>query len=105
MARVYPELTLVTERKLAKLIAPPTALGVLEASGVIAKGADYYVIFDNIRRIGRVHRSLEPGSEQHAWFGPKRQGEGYEDITFSRFTRRFYLLIEAEKHPDGTIRR
>jgi hypothetical protein len=77
---------------------------VLEASGVIAKGADYYVIFDNVRRIARVHRSLEPGSKRHAWFGRKRNGEGYEDIAFSRYTRRFYLLIEAEKHPDGTYK-
>ena len=36
------------------------------------------------------------GSSPHSWFGPKRDGEGYEDITFSPYTRRFYLLIEAE---------
>jgi hypothetical protein len=100
----HPVMVLVTERKLADLINPPTPDGVLEASGVIAKGADYYVILDNIRRIARIHRSLEPGSKRHAWFGPKREGDGYEDIAFSRFTRRFYLLIEAEKHPDGTYK-
>ena len=92
---------LVAERKLAKFIKPPTSHGVLEASGVVAKGGDYYVVFDNVRRIGRIHRSLEPGSRRHSWFGPKREGDGYEDIAFSRHTRRFYLLIEAEKHPDG----
>jgi hypothetical protein len=95
---------LVTEHKLADFIKPPTEDGVLEASGVIAKGADYYVIFDNIRQIARIHRSLEPGSDRHAWFGRKREGEGYEDIAFSRYTRRFYLLIEAEKHPDGSYK-
>lgn len=95
---------LVAERKLADFIDPPTPHGVLEASGVIAKGAHYYVIFDNIRRIGRIHRSLEPGSPRHSWFGPKRDGEGYEDIAFNPYTRRFYLLIEAEKHPDGTFK-
>ena len=97
-------MVLVTERKLADFINPPTIHGVLEASGVIGKGAHYYVIFDNIRRIARIHRSLEPGSTRHSWFGPKRQGEGYEDIAFSPYTRRFYLLIEAEKHPDGTYK-
>jgi len=97
-------MVLVTEHKLAKFLNPPTQDGVLEASGVIAKGAYYYVIVDNIRRIARVHRSLEPGSPKHSWFGPKREGEGYEDIAFSRYTRRFYLLIEAEKHPDGTFK-
>ena len=95
---------LVAERKLTDFIAPPSREGVLEASGVIVKGPDYYVIFDNIRRIGRVHRSLATGSEKHQWFGRARQGEGYEDIAFNRRTRRFFLLIEAEKHPDGTYK-
>ena len=99
-----PVMILVAERKLADLIPPPTPDGVLEASGVIAKGADYYVIFDNIRRIARIHRGLEPGSKRHSWFGRRREGEGYEDIAFSRYTRRFYLLIEGEKHPDGTYK-
>src|ERR1700704_4975891 len=102
MAR--PVMILVTECKLAELISPPTRDGVLEASGVIAKGAHYYVIFDNIRRIARIHRGLEPGSKRHSWFGRTRDGEGYEDIAFSKHTRRFYLLIEAEKHPDGTFK-
>jgi hypothetical protein len=102
--RPDPVMVLVAERKLADFISPPTPDGVLEASGVVAKGADYYVIFDNVRRIARIHRSLEPGSKRHAWFGRKRAGEGYEDIAFSRQTRRFYLLIEAEKHPDGTYK-
>jgi hypothetical protein len=97
-------LTLVTEHQLIDFLAPPTRVGVLEASGVVAKGPDYYVIFDNIRRIGRIHRSLAPGSAKHGWFGMTRQGDGYEDIAFSRHTRRFYLLIEAEKHPDGTYK-
>ena len=99
-----PVMILVAERKLADFISPPTPGGVLEASGVIDKGAHYYVIFDNVRRIARIHRSLEPGSKRHSWFGRKREGEGYEDIAFSRHTRRFYLLIEAEKHPDGTYK-
>jgi hypothetical protein len=100
----HPVLILAAERKLADFISPPTPDAVLEASGVIAKGADYYVVFDNVRRIARIHRSLEPGSKRHGWFGRKRDGEGYEDIAFSRYTRRFYLLIEAEKHPDGTYK-
>ena len=94
----------VAERRLSDLIRPPTDGGVLEASGVIAKGPHYYVIFDNIRRVARIHRGLVPGSKAHGWFGRKRQGDGYEDIAWSSHTRRFYLLIEAEKHPDGTFK-
>lgn len=59
-------MTLVAERALRELIQPPKDSNVLEASGVVAKGAHYYVIFDNIRRIARLHRSLEPGSKEHA---------------------------------------
>ena len=104
MARARPVLTLVAERALRELIQPPKDSNVLEASGVVANGAYYYVIFDNIRRIARLHRSLEPGSKQHGWFGRTREGDGYEDIAYSRYTKRFYLLIEAEKHPDGTYK-
>jgi len=75
--RTRPVLTLVTERALREFIAPPRHSNVLEASGVAAKGGYYYVIFDNIRRIARVHRNLEPGSTKHAWFGKARQGDGY----------------------------
>jgi hypothetical protein len=102
--RKHPVMILEGERKLADFISPPTPKGVLEASGVIAKGGHYYVVFDNVRRIARIHRGLELGSARHSWFGRKRAGEGYEDIAFSRYTRRFYLLIEAEKHPDGTFK-
>ncbi len=97
-------MTLVAERKLSDLIEPPKGSGVLEASGVVAKDGYYYVIFDNVRRVARVHPGLEPGSDKHSWFGKARDGEGYEDIAYSPHTRRFYLLIEADKHVDGTYK-
>ena len=100
----HPVLILVAERKLADLISPPAPDGVLEASGVIARGEDYYVIFDNIRRIARIHRRLDPASKRHSWCGRPRRGEGYEDIAFSPGTRCFCLLVEAQKHPDGTYK-
>jgi hypothetical protein len=98
------ELTLIKERRLADLIEPPAGSGVLEASGVVAKGRDFYVIFDNVRRVARIDRSLSPASRRHGWFGRRRRGEGYEDIAYSTRHRRFYLLVEAEKHPDGTYK-
>ena len=99
-----PIMTLVAERKLSELIAPPKGSQVLEASGVVAKDGYYYVIFDNVRRVARIHAGLKAGSTQHGWFGSRREGDGYEDIAFSPHTRRFYLLIEAEKHVDGTYK-
>ena len=103
MAR-HRVLTLVTERKLSDLLEPPKGSAVLEASGVIAKDGYYYVVFDNVRRVARLHAGLTPASKAHGWFGGPRDGEGYEDIAFNPHTRRFYLLIEAEKHPDGTFK-
>jgi hypothetical protein len=97
-------LRLLREIKLAELLRPPVAGAVLEASGVLAQGRDCFVIFDNVRRVARVDRSLLPGSDRHAWVGRLRSGEGYEDIAYSPKRRRFYLLIEAEKHPDGTFK-
>ncbi len=99
-----PQMTLLKERKLADLIAPPKGSTVLEASGVIAKGGLFYVIFDNIRRVARIHPSLSPASKRHGWFGRRRNGEGYEDIAYSPHLKRFYMLIEAEKHIDGSYK-
>jgi hypothetical protein len=98
------ELRLVRERKLAELIDPAKGGAVLEASGVLAKGRDCFVVFDNVRRVARVERGLAPGAARHAWMGRARSGEGYEDIAYSPHLGRFYLLIEAEKHPDGTFK-
>jgi hypothetical protein len=97
-------MTLVTEAKVSDFITPPRGSAVLEASGVVAKNGYYYVIFDNIRRVARVGAGLEAGSNRHGWFGSRREGDGYEDIAYSPHTRRFYLLIEAEKHVDGTYK-
>ena len=94
----------VRERKLADLLPAPQYGGVLEASGVVVKDGRYIVVFDNVRRIAQVGPSLAPGSADHSWLGRLRQGEGYEDIAHSSHLRRFYALIEAEKHPDGTYK-
>jgi hypothetical protein len=99
-----PVLRLVQERKLAELVAPPAGGAVLEASGVLARGRGYFVIFDNLRRVARIDGSLEPGDPRHSWVGRPRSGEGYEDIAYSPHQGRYYLLIEAEKHPDGTYK-
>ena len=97
-------LRLVKERKLADLIEPPRAGAVYEASGVIAHRGYASVALDNVRRVLRVALHLRPGADDHQWVGTGRQGEGYEAITYGRRTGRFYLMIEAQKHPDGTYK-
>ena len=99
-----PVLRLVRERKLADLLEPPRKGAVFEASGVIAVGTQCFVALDNIRRVARVAVHLRKGSDDHDWASHPREGEGYEAITYSRADRRFYLMIEAQKHPDGTFK-
>ena len=98
------KLKLLRERKLAELLDPPSRGAVFEASGVIANGNQCFVVFDNIRRVARIESSLRRESNDHKWLGGGRTGEGYEGITHRRTQTRLYLLIEAEKHPDGTFK-
>jgi len=96
-------LRLVRERKLEDLLAPRHGTK-LEASGVFAKDGEFFAVFDNTRRAARIGASLLPGDAGHRWMGAARPGEGYEAITYSADRRRFYLMIEAEKHQDGTYK-
>jgi hypothetical protein len=97
-------LRLVRERKLADLLDRPRTGAVFEASGVFARQGECFVVFDNVRRVARVGSHLRLQSDDHGWVGAMRQGEGYEAITYRPANRRFYLLIEAQKHPDGTFK-
>lgn len=97
-------LRLMRERKLADLLDPPRPGTVFEASGVVANGRHCFVAFDNVRRVARIALHLRPGSSDHGWVGARRQGEGYEAVTYDRSAARFYLMIEAQKHPDGTFK-
>src|SRR5687767_8049959 len=97
-------LRLVKERKLADLIDPPQKDAVFEASGVIVSGAYSYAVLDNVRRVARIATHLRLESDDHGWVGANRSGEGYEAITYNRAAGRFYLMLEAEKHPDGTFK-
>ena len=97
-------LRLLRERKFADLLDPPARGGVFEASGVVAKGGVCFVAFDNVRRAACIASNLRLSSGVHQWLGSARMGEGYEAITYDRIRGRFYLMIEAEKHPDGTFK-
>ena len=99
-----PVLRLIREQKIAKLLKPPRGGGLLEASGVFARGREFFVVFDNTRRAACIAANLRPGSPNHRWLGRPRPGEGFEAISYSPHRRRFYLMIEAEKHPDGTYK-
>jgi hypothetical protein len=97
-------LKLLRERKLSDLLDPPSRGAVFEASGVIAQRGACFVVLDNVRRVARIASNLRLESPEHQWVGARRGGEGYEAITYSPARKRFYMLVEAEKHPDGTFK-
>src|SRR5688572_10009834 len=99
-----PALRLVKERKIADLLEPARKGAVFEASGAIVVGKQCFVALDNIRRVARIAVHLREGSDDHDWAGRLRNGEGYEAITYSPTQHRFYLMIEAQKHADGTYK-
>ena len=77
----------------------------LEASGVVAKGRHFFVIFDNVRRIARIDR--EPRARVDAArvaSGRKRKGEGYEDIAFSRHSAPLLPAHRGGEASDGTYK-
>jgi hypothetical protein len=97
-------LRLLRERKFADLLKPPARGAIFEASGVIAEGGACFVVFDNTRRAARLAPHLRVASPEHRWLGTARVGEGYEAISHDHVGGRFYLMVEAEKHPDGTYK-
>ena len=99
-----PVLRLVRERKFAELIDPPRIGAVYEASGVVALPPICFVVFDNVRRVAQIGLHLELESDDHRWVSADRRSEGYEAVTYRASTKRFYLMIEALKHPDGTYK-
>ena len=86
------------------LLPPPEPAAVFEASGVIVVKSDCFVVLDNIRRVARIDASLRLDSERNQWVGARRSGEGYEAVSYNPKLRRFFLMIEAEKHADGTYK-
>lgn len=91
-------LELLEESKLADLLGG--SLGALEASGVLAKDGRFYVIFDNSPDIARIGGGLSPEDTELIGQEPA-DGVGYEDIAYDRADGHVYILLEAERHPDG----
>jgi hypothetical protein len=67
----------------------------LEASGVLAKDGDFYIIFDDLPGIACVGAGLS-GAQRHRIIEQDRgHRRGFEDIAYDRRSDRFYVLIES----------
>jgi hypothetical protein len=90
----HPPLRLVGEYKLHELLGEP-ADARLEASGVCTVGRDVYVVFDDMPDIARLGTNPVLGNPRTRLLRRKSEAPGYEDITYSPLTRRFYAIVEG----------
>jgi hypothetical protein len=92
-----PTLKLVRERKICELIRCDKPTKRWEASGVLVKDGQYFVVFDDRTGIARISGDLRP-NETNGMFGTARGVCGYEGITYNAAKQRYYLLVESRKH-------
>jgi hypothetical protein len=95
-----PTLKLVCERKICDLMPCDQPTKRWEASGVLVKDQHYFVVFDNRTEIARISDDLQP-STTNGLFGMAHAVCGYEGISYNAAKERYYLLVEARKHPSG----
>ena len=95
-----PALKLVRERKICELVACDKPTKRWEASGVLVKDGNYFVVFDDRTEIARVSDDLQP-NDTNGLFGMAHGVCGFEGITYNAAKRRYYLLVESRKHAKG----
>jgi hypothetical protein len=92
-------LKLVQENKIRNLLPNGEASKRFEASGVLAKGSDYFVVFDDRTTLARIANDLRL-SNSNDLIGTAPLEGGYEGIAYNAEKHRYYLLVESLPH-DG----
>jgi hypothetical protein len=95
-----PTLELVCESKICDLMQRDQPAKRWEASGVLVKDGQFYVVFDDRTEVARFSDDLQPNSA-NGLFGMAHSVCGYEGITYNAAKQRFYLLVEARKQTSG----
>jgi hypothetical protein len=73
-----------------------------EASGVLAKDRRFFVVFDDRADVACLADDLQPDSP-HELLGAARRKGGFEGIAYNAAMQRFYLLVEAREHANGSF--
>jgi hypothetical protein len=97
---MFPQLKLLTERKICEIVPCDQPVERWEASGVLVKDRHYFVVFDDRREVARIADDLQP-HDTNGLFGMAYADYGYEGITYNTAKQRFYLLVEARRHAKG----
>ena len=96
-------LKLVQESKIRDLLPDSGASKRFEASGVLAKGSDYFVVFDDHTALARITNDLRL-SNSNVLIGTAPLKGGYEGIAYNAEKHRYYLLVESHRHDDDEHR-
>ena len=96
-------LKLVQESKIRDLLPDSETTKRFEASGVLAKGSDYFVVFDNHTALARITNDLS-SSNSNVLIGTAPLKGGYEGIAYNAEKHRYYLLVESLRHDDDEHR-
>jgi hypothetical protein len=92
-------LKLVQESKIRDLLPDSASTKRFEASGVLAKESDYFVVFDDHTAVARTTNDLCL-SNSNVLIGTAPLKGGYEGIAYNAEKHRYYLLVESLPH-DG----
>ena len=92
-------LKLVQESKIRDLLPNSGSTKRFEASGVLAKGGEYFVVFDDHTAVARITNDLSL-SNSNVLIGTAPVKGGYEGIAYNAEKHRYYLLVESLPH-DG----
>ncbi len=87
-------LKLVQESKICDLLPNNASAKRFEASGVLAKGADYFVVFDDHTALARITNDLRKNNS-NVLIGTAPLKGGYEGIAYNAEKHRYYLLVES----------
>ena len=103
MHTAMQQLELVSEAKVSDIL-PGSLDPRLEASGVLATGETFYVVFDNLPHIACIGPELSPAARgNHMIVQERGLRSGFEEIAYDPHAGRFYVLIESLPRGRGTF--
>lgn len=89
----------VQEIKFYKLFSGYNSSDNFEGSGVYAMGNYYYVVFDNMYKIGKILNTLPNNSSSNSLVGSGSGNSNYEAITYNPMSvTNWYVIVESAQN-------